>query len=240
MIPIQQRNDLWAERFELARQHAEKIIKRTAKKDDVIARNIGSGDISTKVGENGGLTLDPTQVLKPYLYPSQLHLLFVCKWLRFFKNILLWEECYYSFWVVLVCFAMSVVFWFVPWCFLTKWTARIVAWGVFGPWIPLYNKIVHYCIDNKYLRRSQVHSFILPEDDALILKKIEEERWEEHMKDIISKARETKETMLQLRSWKMYLFGKCQSSSLEILSVCGETFAFFHCYSLYSASSSDS
>lgn len=104
-------------------------------------------DISTKIG---GFSIDPT---KQWLLPIQViisdsflsitktilivqpsnifriiqeWLGIICESIRVTKNVIVWEECYISFWIALGSFMLSVMSYFVPWSFLTKWIMRII------------------------------------------------------------------------------------------------------------------
>ena len=77
-------------------------------------------DISTKIG---GFSIDPT---KAWLLPIQEWLGYICEAVRVIKNIIVWEECYITFWIALGSFILSIMSYFMPWAFLIKWTLRIL------------------------------------------------------------------------------------------------------------------
>jgi hypothetical protein len=89
-------------------------------------------DIASKTSR--GVSIDP---FKPILYPIQQNLGMLCRYLRHAGYIITWEECYISFWATTACFLLSFIFLFVPWFFILRWTARLVVWAVFGPWMKL-------------------------------------------------------------------------------------------------------
>ena len=53
------------------------------------------------------------------------------------RNVYIWEEPYFAFFLTSASLVVGLVFLFVPWAFLIRWTGRIVAWGVFGPHMKL-------------------------------------------------------------------------------------------------------
>merc|ERR1712174_111062 len=93
--------------------------------------NVGDSIIESK-GVN--VSVDP---MKPILYPVQKNLGIVCDVLRVMKNLIIWEECYYSFWLTMGSFVVGVACLFVPWRFLAIWSCRIFVWTLLGPWMKL-------------------------------------------------------------------------------------------------------
>jgi len=74
---------------------------------------------------------------KSYLYPIQMQLESLCWFLRCLRSVVLWEECYYSFWITLTSTVLAIVSYFIPWNWIFLWTSRIVVWLVLGPWMKL-------------------------------------------------------------------------------------------------------
>jgi hypothetical protein len=92
---------------------------------------VGDQTASTDIATGtSGVSLDP---LKFVLYPIQQYLALACKALRFIKNVLIWDEPYIAFILTFVFFGIGFVLLFVPWMFLYRWTARLVAWLLLGP-----------------------------------------------------------------------------------------------------------
>jgi hypothetical protein len=147
-------------------------------------------DISTKIG---GFSIDPT---KQYLLPIQEWLGIICDILRITKNIVIWEECYISFWIAIGSFILAVAFYFVPWAFLIGWTLRIFVWFVFGPHMKLvdvfyFSKLESETEDQKKARESQ--------------QKSERDKWWASQKRERHIAREK---ATKLKDFKQYLFGE--------------------------------
>ena len=88
-------------------------------------------DIATK---SSGISIDP---LKKFLYPVQQHLATVCAGVRFVRNVYIWHEPYFAFFLTATSILVGIVFLLVPWAFVLHWTGRIVAWVVFGPHMKL-------------------------------------------------------------------------------------------------------
>ena len=148
-------------------------------------------DISTKVG--GGVSLDP---IKGALYPVQLLLGVICTKLRFVKHIVIWEECYFSFWIATGSAILSFASLFVPWAFLLRWGLRIVVWTIFGPWMKLLD--VYY------------FSQLKPETEEDKKKRENEEKLQRRLAttERASKARQNREEAAKLKVMKAYMFGK--------------------------------
>jgi len=85
-----------------------------------------------------GVSANP---LKPALYPIQKKLRKAIYALRIARSVVLWNEIYYTFWLVTACFATSVVFLFIPFGFILRWVLRIVAWVGLGPWNAIIDKV---------------------------------------------------------------------------------------------------
>jgi hypothetical protein len=153
------------------------------------------GDIGDAVltNKNSKLSVDP---LKPILFPIQQNLSILCEVLRLIKNIVIWEECYYSFWVTLTCIVLGVTCLFIPWRFCILWSSRILVWVLFGPWMKL--------VDIFYYRKLEQLT-----DEEL------EEQYEQSKKNmaeayklIVKRARINKENVKKIKAMKTYLFGK--------------------------------
>ena len=69
-------------------------------------------------------------IFKPMMYPLQYYLGIVCEYCRFIRNILMWEECYFSFWICIGCIILAVAFLFVPWDLVLHWSFRIIVWSL--------------------------------------------------------------------------------------------------------------
>ena len=105
-------------------------------------------DMATKTG---GLSIDP---FKSVLYPIQQVLEKVCVAVRFAKNLLLWDEPYYAFFLTNSFILLGFVFLVTPWGFVLKWTGRIIAWGVFGPHMALVDICWYRKIDQSHAART--------------------------------------------------------------------------------------
>jgi hypothetical protein len=145
-------------------------------------------DLSAQTTADSAI-LKPTRV---YLFPIQSILRVACNGLRIFKNILLWEECYISFWITLFSFGISVALFFVPWGFLIKWTLRIIAWVAFGPWMKLAD--MYYFSENDEQRHARMETL-----------RLNRQKWLDQLKN---DAMISREKTAKLRDFKQYLFGK--------------------------------
>jgi hypothetical protein len=185
----------WVNRVEEAEKKAERdAIKYQKDEEDRLKEmeEIGetNDDIATKVG--GGFSIDPVRAA---LYPIQLMLGIVCRALRFVKNVIIWEEAYFSFWIATGSFILAVVCLFVPWFWLIKWTSRIVVWTAFGPWMKL--------VDIFYL------SSIRPEteEERKLREKAEQIKRKLSMTEAANHARQVREHTAKMKVMKKYMFG---------------------------------
>lgn len=147
-------------------------------------------DISTK---RGGISIDP---FKPILYPVQQNLAMVCRYVRHAQHIISWEECYLSFWLTVGCFLLAFVCAFIPWFFLMKWSARIIVWVAFGPWMKL--------VDIYYVQKQEPLSL---EDQAKQREAARQKR-KEATSALLSEARIRRENAAKLKAMKTFMFGK--------------------------------
>ena len=141
----------------------------------------------------GGFALDPTRA---YLFPIQQYLRVGCIWLRVFKNIMVWEECYISFWIAMTSFVISVVVFFIPWGWLIKWLLRVTVWIAFGPWMKLadiyyFSRLNEESDEQKKQRMNQLQ---LERQKRLDQQKLE--------------AKIAREKSAKLRDFKQYMFGE--------------------------------
>lgn len=69
-----------------------------------------------------------------------------CRYFRFIKIILTWEESIVSFWITACFLVAGLVSLILPWAFLLTWLGRLVVWGCLGP---------HMMIVDAYLRSNK-------------------------------------------------------------------------------------
>lgn len=189
----------WKELIDSAEKKAAARAIEIANEQEMLQKELEEiGGANAEISSNLGpkVTLDPRQALgRKYLFPVQQALLQACEWIRFLRNIFLWEESYYSFWVTLVSFVLSIVFIFVPWIFLIRWTSRIVTWTLFGPWMKLLDV---------YLAKANQRS----KDDELKAEEADRLGRKKQMEKTIEEARIRNELAFKLRAFKQYFFGK--------------------------------
>lgn len=143
-------------------------------------------DATTKTG---GIRTVVDPVAQSML-PFQIALGMVCRSIRFIKNVLIWEEAYFSFWVVSACMFASAVCLLVPWFFLIKWGSRIFVWTFFGPWMKLLDIYSYKIVDTL----------------------TDEELWEQlqaaRSRNYKSEMRVKKENAKKMKVMKEHMFGK--------------------------------
>mmetsp|Transcript_62419 Transcript_62419/g.75113 ORF Transcript_62419/g.75113 Transcript_62419/m.75113 type:complete len:527 (+) Transcript_62419:2-1582(+) len=181
----------WQERIDKAAKHAEKAQIQYEKFTKELENAEGGGlDISTPQHQS---VLSMLNLFKKMLHPLQLSLVTWFGYLRIARNILIWEETYYAFWVTLISLVSAVVFLFVPWAFFIKWIMRILVWLLFGPWMKLVDTFYYTPLKNlsddereekeRKVKRSQTEVFI-------------------------RNARISNENALKLKDMRVYKFGK--------------------------------
>jgi len=184
------------ERIQRAKEDEEKLqeyhMKLLEEHEELMANvgdQVADTDIETK---SGGISLDP---FKSVLYPIQRTLAKACNGLRLAKNILLWNEPYYAFFLTNVLILLGMVFLITPWGFILKWAGRIIAWGLFGP----HMKLVDICWYRKIDRSREARSLRLKEEYKSQL---------EQARGTAAMIREQREKALKLQAMKKLLFGK--------------------------------
>ncbi len=187
------RDEYWEKLIEKEEENALRMRMEIAEEQrelekDLLEARGDAEDISTKVNN---LSVDPFILVKPYLHPIQQSLIQICAVIRFARNILLWEESHYSFFIALAFFSLATIFLMLPWIFIFRWSARILIWGVLGPWM-------------RYLDPK------LSEDkkDEERLMSIERMKRKVQRDATLSQARIQNENARKYRDFKMYFFGK--------------------------------
>ncbi len=177
------------EKAQRAYDEAQKLEQERLKELEEIGD--ADADISTKVG--GGISLDP---LKGVLYPAQIVLGSICRMLRFAKHVLYWEEAYFSFWITCASAFLAVACLFVPWFFVIRWTARIVVWTIFGPWMKL--------VDVFYFSK------LKPETEEERIEREKRQKKERRMatSHAAKEARLARENVAKLKDMKHLMFGR--------------------------------
>ena len=185
----------WEKRIKDSEDAAAKAYEENVKAQQEYEREMDeiaetTTDISTK---RNGISIDP---FKPILFPVQQNLAMVCRYTRHARYIISWEECYLSFWITVGCFLLAFICLFVPWFFLMHWTARIIVWTAFGPWMKL--------VDVFYVQKLKP---LTAEEQA---KKLEAARLQrkEATSALLAEARIKRENASKLKAMKKYMFGK--------------------------------
>lgn len=185
----------WKKRISDAEEKAAKAYEESVRVNDEYAQEMEAlGEVDTDLTtKRGGMSIDP---FKPILFPVQQNLAMICRYLRHVKYVIFWEECYISFWVVTGCLILAVIFLFVPWLFIMKWTFRIVAWTIFGPWMKL--------VDVYYVSKIQP-----PSEEELEQRK-ERERAKRRLatSNAVTEARIKREQIVKTNAFKKFMFGK--------------------------------
>lgn len=187
----------WADLIAKAEKKAAEQAAEIAKEQEELYRELEeAGGANTDIASSTeGPGINPIKVARKHLYPIQQILLYVCEIVRFIRNIILWEESLYSFWVTFISFSLSVLLFFVPWGFIVRWSSRIVAWALFGPWMKAVDVYV-------YQSGSETEESLAKREEAerTIRKKV--------MEKTITETRIKNELLIKLRDFKQYFFGK--------------------------------
>jgi hypothetical protein len=186
----------WMSRLKDAEDKAQRAYIEAQKEEEERLKELEEigetdADISTKVG--GGISIDP---IKAALHPVQLILGTICEVLRFVKHVLYWEEAYFSFWITIASAFLAIVCMFVPWFFLIQWTARIIVWTIFGPWMKL--------VDIFYISK------IKPETEEERITREQQEKQQRRLATSLAakEARLARENVAKMRDMKRVMFGK--------------------------------
>jgi C2 domain len=186
----------WVKRIEESKEKAERDLIEAQKVEEERLKELeeigeADADIGTKVG--GGISIDPVRAA---LYPIQLMLGIVCRGVRFVKNVITWEEAYFSFWIATGSLFLAVVCLFVPWFWLMKWTARLVVWTLFGPWMKL--------VDIFYLSKIKPET----EEERKLRQQAEKLKRKLATTEAARHARQVREDATKMKVMKKYMFGK--------------------------------
>ena len=99
--------------------------------------SIGDESIHTKM--QAGIPLDLLKRLTRY----QGMIARYCRYLRFIKIIVTWEESIVSFWITACFLAAGLVSLLLPWAFILTWTSRLVVWGLLGPHMMIVDALIN-------------------------------------------------------------------------------------------------
>mmetsp|Transcript_45291 Transcript_45291/g.54934 ORF Transcript_45291/g.54934 Transcript_45291/m.54934 type:complete len:584 (+) Transcript_45291:1572-3323(+) len=183
----------WKERIVKVDQKAKKYAETNLELQEEHMKEMEDIGDTAIANKKSSLSMDP---LKPILFPIQQNLSILCEVLRLVKNIVIWEECYYSFWLTLTCIALGVACLFIPWRFCILWSSRILVWVLFGPWMKL--------IDIFYYRKLEQ----LTDEELQAQIEQNKNRQAEAYRLIAKQARIDKENAKKVKAMKKYLFGR--------------------------------
>jgi hypothetical protein len=161
-------------------KRVEGDLKAAAKKAEMQTELNAIGDETIHTELKGGITMELLDRLAYYQGYGRM----VCRFFRYIKIILLWEESIVSFWVTAVFVVSGLISLLLPWAFMLTWTSRIVVWGFFGP---------HMKIVDLYLRVNAKDRF----------KTIVEQFEQKHQA-----ARTRREDAVKLKAFKCLRFGE--------------------------------
>jgi hypothetical protein len=191
----------WKRDKELEAEHYQDLLKEFGEEqeDEDLATAKGSGVLAN-------LTVNP---LKPVLYPIQLQLKQAVEYIRIAKSIVLWDETLAAFWITTASFAASAVLFWIPFGFLLRWSMRIGAFCVLGPWMAI--------VDRWYFREKP--GLTDAEKDAIV-----RERLRSQVESAVLAAANyqiRKERTKKLKDMTRYLFGKF---TLSVPRFCTDNF----------------
>jgi hypothetical protein len=146
--------------------------------------------------DKGGL-LGAVNPLKPVLYPVQKNLQWIVHIVRIAKSIILWNEAYFAFWIVTICFVSSFVAFFIPWNLIFIWLFRIVVIVFLGPWMAI--------VDRCYFKKHPT-DMTDAERDEFVRKRLRS-RYEEALLSATT-FQIRRERAVKMQSMTKYMFGK--------------------------------
>jgi len=187
-------SEYWNAKISKAEAEARKRQEEMLKLQNELAQQMEDvGDGTNISSQDKGISFDP---LKAYLFPIQLQLQWIVDIMRIVRNVLIWEEYYFSFWLTAGSFALSVVFLFIPWRFCLTWTIRILSWALLGPWMKLVD-IYHFQVIENLDEQGKAQR----EKQIIATQKTTYD-------DIVRQARIAKEDAMKIKDMKVFKFGK--------------------------------
>jgi len=98
-------------------EEAKAEIEEEEKEKDIIGIPEGTkGGTEVNMRTKTGSFEVSVNPFKFILYPMQQHLELGCRWVRIARSFIIWEECYYCYWIIISSIAGGLVILFVPWC----------------------------------------------------------------------------------------------------------------------------
>jgi hypothetical protein len=186
----------YEEKLEKRRLQLAAEKQKVAKQEEILQLELGAemqkAEKAEQLHGGGGLGNVVENPLKPILYPIQKQLADVVCYLRIAKSIALWNESYYSFWIVAASFASSLAICSIPWAFIMRWLLRIVVVIGLGPWMKLLDKTNPDMTDE--------------ERDAVLRQRLTA-RYDEVLRSA-SNFFIRKERAMKLKAMAKYMFGK--------------------------------
>lgn len=162
-----------------------------------LGEEMQDAEAAEEIGKYGGIfkgvSVNP---LKPVLYPIQKELRKVIYATRIARSIVLWNECYYAFWLANACFLVALLFFFVPFAFILRWTMRIIVLVALGPW----NAI----IDRVYFRKDPNMSDAERDEEM-------RQRFKARYEEVLQSATDffiRKENAVKMKDMKQFMYGK--------------------------------
>lgn len=179
----------------------KKEAEMEAQKEAELRKELGidldvdpSEDITTEKG--GVFKSFNVNPLKPVLHPIQLQLEGYVRQLRIAKSLILWDDSYYSLWIVILSFGGSIVLYWIPFGLILRWVLRVAVWLVLGPWMAI--------VDHYYFREESN----LSEEQRLQIMQDKLKARYEQLLETASNIDVRRERALKLKSMSKYMFGK--------------------------------
>jgi len=189
----------WMKRIKDSEDRAERNAKLSQEAEVERQKELaelGDADtcLATKV-ESSGIALDISPV-RAALYPIQMMLGIIVRGIRVLKNVITWQEPFFSFWVTTGSLVLAIICLFVPWFWCIKWGSRIFVWTIFGPWMKLLD--IYY------------FSLIKPESDEERQFREQAQKLKESLstKEAVIEARLLRENTKKMRDMQKYMFGR--------------------------------
>lgn len=134
------------------------------------------------------------------LYYVHIFLRQYCLNLRVVKNIVTWRSSSKAYVTTIACFILGVLLIVLPWGKVIFWICRIAVWGLFGPWMKLFD--IYFIMPN--------YKTILEASEEDIKEPFNVERLFQtpEMMKLAQIARIASEDALKLKTMRQYLYGK--------------------------------
>ena len=154
------------------------------------------GGLITKVKGMSIDNLGKVDPVKKILYPIQLELGNLVLILRSMKNVAIWRQPVYAFWITTICLLGAFIVAWLPVWFLFRWGFRLILIPLTGPWMMIFDRL--------FFREKPGLS--VKEREANMMKNLKMKY--ALLNQLLSNQQIHKEDRRKAKAMKQYLYGK--------------------------------